>query len=177
MILFAMAWVMIGEYALNFRDYVAAAILVLAAVVILALHSIRLYALEDQLPEMVLGLDQLEQKQKKRSGLYALIFVFEGIAIMITWMIVIHSGRENWLVPGFALVAGLHFFPLAPVIRLNSYYILGAWICLLAVGGYLLVSSGKLPEDIGNALISYGCAAGAVVDGVWMAVRNLRKFK
>ncbi|TDW96687.1 DUF7010 family protein [Dinghuibacter silviterrae] len=176
MILFAMAWVMIGEYALDFKDYAAAAVLVIVAVVILALHSIRLYTLEDRLPDAEVGVDPLERKQKRRTRLYALLLIAEGIAIMITWMVVVHLGRRDWLVPGFALVAGLHFFPLARVIRLNSYYLLGAWICVLAVAVYVLEVTGYLPDEGGSALIAYGCAAGAIVDGAWIVARSMQKI-
>ena len=175
MILFAMAWVMIGEYALDFSDYVIAAVVVLAAVVGLALYAIKLYDLEDNRPDTSIA--QLGKKQKRRAGLYALILIVEGIAIMATWIILIRSGHENWLVAGFAVVAGLHFFPLARVIRLGSYYWLGFWICLLGVVGYLLVSSGKMPNDASNAVIAYGCAAGAVVDGIWIAFTTSRRVR
>jgi hypothetical protein len=173
MIIFAMAWVMIGEYAVDFKDYVIAAAVVLATVVVLALQSIRLYTLEDLLPDAEGPV--FERQQKRRTGLYAVIFVLEGIAVMITWMIVLRSGSSQWLVPGFALVAGLHFFPLARLIRLNSYYILGAWICLLAVAGYLLVHTGTVPAGAGNALVAYGCAAGALVDGVWIVLKTMQR--
>lgn len=169
MILFAMAWVMIGEYAIDFRDHIIAAVLVLAAVVVLALYSISLYNLEDNL-EVAAAI-----RGNRRTGVasrYAVIFILEGAAIMATWMMLIHTGRENWLVPSFALIAGLHFFPLAGVIRVKSYYTLGAVITLMAIAGYWLVSSGKMHENIGNACIAYGCAAAAVMDGGWMAVRT-----
>ncbi|GGB21058.1 hypothetical protein [Puia dinghuensis] len=177
MIIFAMAWVMIGEYALDFRDHVLAALMVLAAVVVLALYSIKLFDLEDSLPDVIPGIVRLERKQKRRASLYATIFILEGVAIMATWIILIRSGHENWVVPGFAAVAGLHFFPLARVIRVDSYYFLGTWICLLAVAGYLLVNSGQMPDYDSNALIAYGCAAGAVVDGIWIALKTNRRAR
>ena len=173
MVLFAMAWVMIGEYAIDFRDHVVPAVVVLAAVVILALYSISLYNLEYDLQDD-------RPSGKGRTGVtsrYAIIFVLEGVAVMATWMILIHTGREKWLVPSFALIAGLHFFPLAGVIRVKSYYFLGAGISLFAVIGFWLVSSGKMAQNISNALIAYACAAGAVIDGAWMAIRTKARAK
>jgi hypothetical protein len=167
MILFALAWVMIGEYALDFRDYAAGAALVLAASVGLGLRSIEIYQLEDELPN--LGLSRRKPFQR-----YVLIFLFEAAAIMATWMVLLHLGHEDWLVPAFALVAGLHFIPLARVIRLNSYYLLGAWICILAAVGYLLPIGGKVSTLAGNTLVAYGCAAGAIVDGIWI-ILSVRK--
>lgn len=171
MILFAMAWVMIGEYAIDFRDYVIPAVIVLAAVVILAFYSISLYNLEDKLQD---DGTYLIARGKKRTGVtsrYAVIFILEGVAIMATWMILIRTGNEMWLVPCFALIAGLHFIPLAGVIRVKSYYFLGTVITLVAIAGYWLISSGKIVHSAGNAIIAYACAAGAVIDGGWIAIR------
>ena len=164
MVLFAMAWVMIGEYGLNFRDYAAAAAIVLTAVVILGLQTIKMYDFEDELPDTAGKSTTDIHERKKRSRLYVSIYLFEGAAIMATWMILLRRGRTDWLVPGFALIAGLHFLPLASVSRVKSYYLLGAWICVLAVIGYLLPVWGALSDAWSNALISYGCAAGAIVD-------------
>lgn len=163
MILFALAWVMIGEYALDFRDYAVGAAVVLTVSVGLGLRSIEIYKLEDKLPDVGLS-------RRRPFQLYVFIFLFEAAAIMATWMILLHLGHEDWLVPGFALVAGIHFIPLARVIRLNSYYLLGAWICVVAVAGYLLPAAGKVSAVAGNILIAYGCAAGAIADGMWIVL-------
>jgi hypothetical protein len=178
MILFALAWVMIGEYSLNFGDYGAAAVIVLGASVVLGLQTIHIYDLEEELPDQVTGGFPESPGRKKRFQLYVIIFLFEAAAIMATWMILLHLGHEDWLVPGFALIAGLHFIPLAKVIKLKSYYLLGVWICILAIIGYLLLVRGKLPDAASKALIGYGCAAGAVADGTWiigLTMRTLRK--
>jgi hypothetical protein len=177
MILFAMAWVMIGEYGLHFRDYAAAAGIVLTAVVILGLETIKLYDLEDELPESTGEAVTEAYERKKRSRLSVSVFLFEGAAIMVTWMILLRSGHVDWLVPGFAMIAGLHFIPLARVSRLKSYYLLGVWVCVLAVTGYLLSGPGILPDAWSNALIAYGCAAGAIVGGasIVMGTKSRRK--
>lgn len=174
MILFAMAWVMIGEYGIHFRDYAAAAGIVLVAVVFLGLQTIRLYDLESELPAPVDGSAGELAQRRKRFRWNVTIFIFEGAAIMVTWMILLRQGHPDWLVPGFALIAGLHFFPMAMVGHAADYYLLGAWICVLAVVGYLLPGWGSLPVAAGNALIAYGCAAGAITDGI-SVVSGIRK--
>jgi hypothetical protein len=174
MILFAMAWVMIGEYSLNFKDYAAASIVVLAIVICLALYSIKLYDLEDSLPvDRDFAHSEVSDKRKKKKGwLFALIFIFEGVAILISWMILLKLQREHWLIPCFALIAGLHFLPLARVIRHYSYYILGLWISGVAVVGYLLLYHKVISIDAANTFIAYSCAAGAVADGLAVVART-----
>ena len=171
-----MAWVMIGEYSLHFRDYVLAAFLVVTAAVILGLQSNKLYEMEDELPEVGSGPGSDALKRKKRSQLYVGIFLFEGVAIMATWMILLRLGHEDWLVAAFALVAGLHFIPLARVTHIGSYYVLAAWLCALAGIGYWLLLSGMLTATGSNVLIAYGCAAGAIADGALIVVGTRRAF-
>jgi hypothetical protein len=139
-------------------------------VVYLALYSIKLFNLEDNLRDKVSPAEGAMEIKRDRS--YELIFAFEAVAILITWILLLKFHHKNWLISGFALIAGLHFFPLARVIRQNSYYFLGAWICILAVAGYLLLTSGIMAGHNANTLVAYGCAAGAAVDGVGIMMRT-----
>lgn len=168
MILFSMAWALIGEYALRFKDYAAGVAVILIVVVWLALFSIRLYDLEEDLPASPMP---GEGGEVRRDRLYAIILVFEGMAVLVTWTLLLNWGYDNRLIPCFAGIAGLHFFPLARVIRQRSYYFLGIWVCFLAVAGYFLLSSGKMSDYNANALVAYGCAAGSVIDGLIMMAK------
>ncbi len=85
MILFAMAWVFIGEYSFNFKDYAVPGMLVLLMVVWLAIHSIKLYELEDSLPEDSKG-DQLSFSNILIPYGCAAGAVADGIGVMArTW--------------------------------------------------------------------------------------------
>jgi len=164
MILFSLAWTLIGEYLLNFRDYALGAGLALLVVIRLAFYSIKFYNLEEEiLDDFAFDLGRKEIKQDR---FYALILIFEGIAILVTWVLLLNFGHENWLISAFALIAGLHFIPLARVIHQKSYYFLGIWICILAIVGYMLISSGKTEDYFANTIVAYGCAAGSLVDGI-----------
>lgn len=174
-ILFAIAWALIGEYLLNFSDYYLGAGLTLLVAVCLALYSIKLYNLEDGLKAGTLPEgEQLESKQYRS---YAFIFGFEVLAILVTWALLLKFGHDNWLVYCFALIAGLHFFPLARLMRQNSFYLLGIWICILAIASYLLASSGKMTYNASQVLVAYGCAGGAAMDGAWIVVRSRKDLR
>lgn len=167
MILFSMAWILIGEYLLHFRDYAAGAAVTLIVVVVLAFYSIKLYDMEDTLQK-----EDGIVKEMRKDRLYALILVFEGIAVLVTWTILLNRGYDRWVIAAFAGIAGLHFFPLARVIGLRSYYALGAWICVVAAAGYLLMNNGVVKPEVANTLIAYGCAAGALVDGLLLMLKT-----
>jgi uncharacterized protein DUF7010 len=177
MILFGLAWVMIGEFTLDFSDYVVPAVLMLTTSVLLGVQSIHIYELEDELPDpefegFVEGLSR-----KNRFQLYVIIFLSEAVAIMATWIILLGLGHPGWLVPGFAFIAGLHFFPLASIFKLKRYYLLGAWVCLLAAIGYLTPVAGQIPQASCNSLIAYGCAAGAISDGIWVIAATKKTLR
>jgi hypothetical protein len=170
MIIFSIPWALMAEYLLNFSDHFLGAGLFLIVYVCLGLYSVKLYDLENGLSDDAVS--ENDAKELKRYSLYALIVVFEGIAILATWILMLKFGHDNWLISSFAMIACLHFFPLARLIGLRSYYILGAWLCVLAVVGYLLLFSGKMTNYGANALVAYGCAAGAAVDGIGIMIRT-----
>ena len=204
MILFSMAWMLIGEQVFNFRDYALGAGVVLAVVVWLALYSNRLYEVEDRLPPDGGTVDRKGgpeagkggpgdgksgpggrigepagrngapggRKRMRRDQLFAGILFFEGVAILVTWILLLNWGHSNWMISMCALVAGLHFFPLAWSIHQQSYYFLGIWTSLVAITGYWLIRSGNLIDHDANVLVAYGCAAASVVDGVVVVIRT-----
>ena len=169
MILFSMAWVLIGEQVFNFRDYAVGAGVILVVVVWLALYSNRLYEVEDQLPP---DDGPAQRKEMRRDQLFAGILFFEGVAILVTWILLLKWGHSNWMISLCALVAGLHFFPLAWSIHQDSYYILGIWTCLVAMTGYWLIRSGTMIDHDANVLVAYGCAAASAVDGMVVVIRT-----
>lgn len=171
MILFAMAWVLIGEYALHFRDYAAAAVVLLIVAVRMALYSVKLYRWEESLPAGSVAADSAETK---RGEAFILIFVLEGAAVLVTWMVLLNNQRTYWMIPCFAFIAGVHFFPLARVLRQPSYYFLAAWICVVAAVGYVLLQNGSLSDSAANTLISYGCAVGATLAGMGIILQARR---
>ncbi|HVU99045.1 MAG TPA: hypothetical protein VHE34_27675 [Puia sp.] len=177
MILFSMAWAMMGEYIIDFTDFAMGVILTLICVVFLALYSIRLYDLEGELEELGRISFYSDQGEKRRDRSYALILLFEGIAVLVSWSILLKYGHDNWVIPAFALIAGLHFIPLARLIRQTSYYYLGVWISLLAVVCYWLFMSGRIDDRLANTVIAYGCAAGSVLDGIAIIFRARRQLQ
>jgi hypothetical protein len=89
-------------------------------------------------------------------------------------MVLLNNERTLWMIPCFAFIAGVHFFPLARIFRQPSYYILAVWICVVAGAGYLMLLDGRIPDYAANTLVGYGCAVGAVGNGVWIMLRARR---
>jgi len=174
MILFSMAWVLIGEQVFNFRDYAVGMAVILAVVVWLAIYSNKLYELEDKLPSEG---PVAERKEVRRDQLFVWILIFEGAALLVTWTLLLKWGYSSWMISFCGLVAGLHFFPLGWSIHQNSYYILGVWTCLVAAVGYWLINTGHLIDHDANVLVACGCAAGSAIDGIGVVVRTRHLIK
>jgi|SRR5579863_120976 len=106
LILFPMAWTLIVEYLLDFRDYALGAGLVLFVIIRLALYSIKLYDLEDKIEdEIAIG---RVKKEIRQDGFYALILVFEGMAILGIPVTVAYGCVRGAVVDGFVFVRRIH---------------------------------------------------------------------
>ncbi len=179
MVLFSMAWVLIGEYIYRFQDYAIGMGLILAIAVGLAIYSIRLYSLEDGLQPGGPSKDDVQgmAREWKRDQLYALIVVIEGLAAFLTWTFLLREGFATWQVAAFAVIAGLHFFPLAWVTGVKSYWTLGVWITALGVWGYYMYTSKGMDDRYANTIVCYGCALGASLNGIVASVMASQRLK
>jgi hypothetical protein len=63
------------------------------------------------------------------------------------------------------------------LIRQSSYYFLGAWICVVAGAGYLMLVDGRIHDYAANTMVAYGCAVGAVGNEVRIMLRARRQNK
>lgn len=66
--------------------------------------------------------------------------VGEGIGIFRASNVVNNLHRPDLLLPAMALVVGLHFLPIAHAASFRPFYILGAFLLLSAVTGFLVAS-------------------------------------
>ncbi|GCE28737.1 hypothetical protein KDA_42210 [Dictyobacter alpinus] len=75
-----------------------------------------------------------EQRGKRMNMWFMIIFAAEGILIFMASIIcnaVLH--RFDLFFPIMAIIVGLHFFPLAPLFHMKSYYLVGAILCVLGL--------------------------------------------
>lgn len=61
----------------------------------------------------------------------------EGIGIFLVSNILINLHRPDLLLPGMALVVGLHFLPIARAAAFRPFYVLGAFLLVSALVGFL----------------------------------------
>ena len=87
---------------------------------------------------------------------FAVEFVLIGIAAIVTNVI----GHFDWFFPIMAIIVGVHFFPLAYLFQVRTYYVTGALLCLLATITLLFIpkemSIGGHTIDAWWTLIGFG---------------------
>jgi len=100
-----------------------------------------------RLPQDVLTREMLERiSEIKRK--FGLVNTLQGIAIGATFTLGFTLHQPEYVPPVVALIVGIHFFALAPVLQMRLDYVIGALLCLLALGTMLVLPvtiSGESP--------------------------------
>jgi hypothetical protein len=70
---------------------------------------------------------------------FALVNILQGIAIGATFTLGFNLRHPEYIPPIVALIVGLHFLALAPILRMRFDYVIGALLCLLSITTMLLL--------------------------------------
>ncbi len=137
MAIFGTLWAYIGLVGLN--DWNPLWLWILPPIVGIALFSggISLTRAAGQLTSPVSN--ENAQGWKKKQRWFGIIFATEGVTMGIVTSLCGATGHYDLIFPLMAIIAGLHFFPLAPLFNLKSHYVTGALLCLLSIITLLVV--------------------------------------
>lgn len=174
MIIFTCVWILITEYSLNFRDYGAVVVGFGVVLAYLAVHYVRFYFAQKELPE---GSEDAGLLEKRREKWFLLIFIIEGLVIFVTWNVLFNLKWEDYFIPCVGLIVGLHFFPLAAVFRRPFEYVVAVWTVLVSAVALLLLVRGLVPKYMAVAIVGVGCALGTSVNGIRMVRMGERVLK
>jgi hypothetical protein len=164
MIISTAIWTVIGETALKGRDHWIIGILFTLIVFSFIVFYIKFNTAVKKLSEEPAVIDSEEKSKSKR---FIIIFIAEGLAIFIIKNVLANTGHDNWFIPSFALIVGLHFFPLAKVFGRNFDYFMATFVCLVAIIGFLLTIKGFPTYEV-TPLVSTGCALTTTAYGIMM---------
>lgn len=78
--------------------------------------------------------------------------IFEAAGIPVVALTLANTGHINLLVPGVAVVVGLHFLPMAYAIPFRPFYILAVLLLLAALAGMFL------PQPEGSVIAGFAAA-------------------
>lgn len=166
MILFTFIWTIIAELALDSWNYRLLGIifLIMIAVGIISYlkfnKTLKLYGdrfKEEETPE-----------DKKRDKWFIVIFITEGLAILIARNVLVNINMVQLFVPCLALIVGLHFYPLAKLFKRTIHYYVGSWITIISIIGIFMTIYQTTDQNLITAFVGFGCAAGTSIMGAYM---------
>jgi hypothetical protein len=174
MILNTTIWTFIAEYNLENKDLKIGGIILGTIIVTFIFYYFKFINCQKNLPE---NLTKKSSEEKSKDKWFMIIFGLEGIAIPITKIILDNTNHSEFFIPFFALIVGLHFFPLAKIFDRKFDYFIGIWTCLVSFLGLLLIDQKITSVPIGNAIVSLGCAISTISYGIKMIFDGKRILK
>ncbi len=172
MTIFTSIWAIIAEIALANRDYRLVGIMFLIIILVFIYFYFVFLSIEKKLPAAIAPPD--DAAEKKQNKAFIIIFVIEGLAIFIVKNILVNLNHDELFVSCFALIVGLHFFPLASVFKRKFDYYLATWTSVVAIIGILLTLQKTLPENLTTAFVALGCAVATSVYAFKMIASGLK---
>jgi len=112
-------------------------------------------------------------EDKAKSKWFNIIFIVEGVAIFVVVNVLNNTGHGNYFISCFALIVGLHFFPLGKIMERKAYYFMGNFISLGAILGIILTSKGFPAYEV-TGIVGAWCALATAAYGVTLVRRGKR---
>jgi MFS family permease len=106
--------------------------------------------------------------EKKKNKWFIIIFISEGVLIFLVINVLVNINLAQFFIPCFALIVGLHFYPLGVVFKRTVHYFVGTWITIIAIAGIVLTANGSFHQNYITAFTGYGCAAGTSAMALYM---------
>jgi MFS family permease len=107
-------------------------------------------------------------EEKSKNKWFIIIFISEGVLIFLVINVLVNINLAQFFIPCFALIVGLHFYPLGVIFNRTIHYFVGTWMTLIAITGIILTAYGSIHQNYITAFTGYGCAAGTSAMGLYM---------
>ena len=171
MILFTTMWIIIAEVSLSGRDHWIIGLLFLLVVIIFSYYYWQLHSYIRSMPDQ--NVIEESPEEKKRGKWFGIIFGLEGAAIFIANLVLSNTGLSYLFICSFALIVGLHFFPLAKVFNRKWDYYIGSWTVLVALSGLILILNNTCDQALINGMVCVGCALATSANAIRMIQSGL----
>ena len=158
-------WTFISEYYLENKDLRIVGILLGIVIASFLYFYLKFNKAKKKLPEIVI---EKTAEEKSREKWFLIIFGLEGFGILIVKNILVNINHNELFIPFFALIVGLHFFPLARIFKRTFDYYIATWTCLLAILGIYLITQKIVNPYFANVIVSLGCTISTICYGIKM---------
>ncbi len=109
---------------------------------------------------------------------FKIVNAAQGIAIGITFLLGFRLQHPEYIPSVIALIVGLHFIALAPILRTRFDYVVGSLLCLLALMTMLVLPVyASIPDASARPIFLWGAMIGIGSDIVlWLGtISRIRK--
>lgn len=161
MILLTLIWTILSEINYQGNDYYAFAIAFGVIIVYFVFTYFTLSSLARSIPRII-------KEDRKREKWYWIIFILEGLFIFITKNILDNIHYSQLFISCFALIVGLHFFPLAKVFDRKFDYYIGSWTTLIALAGIVTTLQNIARQNLIDGVVCSACALSTTIYGFKM---------
>ena len=158
-------WTFISEYYLENKDLRIVGILLGIVIASFLYFYFKFNKAKKKLPEIVI---EKTEEEKSREKWFLIIFGLEGFGILIVKNILVNINHNELFIPFFALIVGLHFFPLARIFKRTFDYYIATWTCLLAILGIYLITEKIVNPYLANVIVSLGRTISTICYGIKM---------
>lgn len=176
MAFFTLFWAVVAAIALQGRDYGLVGGFFLVILLILVTFYAKFTAafrksLSPPSTGNIAG-GESDPAKKKEGRRFMIVFVVEAVAILVLKNVLANSGLDDYFIPFFALIVGLHFFPLARIFKRSFDYFVGAWISGIAITGIVLTYQKVWPPNLVTAMVATGCALATTANGLRIVLQG-----
>lgn len=92
------------------------------------------------------------QQRRRTTRGFLLLLVGEIVAMNVAVMLFDHYQRPDWLMPAIAVIVGLHFLPMAPLLRVPVLRGMGSLMALWGVAAMVALALGVTSAPVLQAM-------------------------
>lgn len=137
MIINTVIWTLIAEYYLENKDNRIVGFLIGLVILGFLFFYFRFTKFSKTLPDF--NNESKTREEEKKDKRFLWIFGLEGLGIFLAKNILVNINHNELFIPFFALIVGLHFFPLGKLFKRKFDYYMGIWTSTVAIIGFYVI--------------------------------------
>ena len=168
MILFTLIWTIIAMVAVGDWSHRSFGLIFLVIITSFVIYYFKFNRIIKPFKDKLK--DEETPENKKRDKIFLIIFIIEGFLILVLKNVLVNIKMDYLFISGFALIVGLHFFPLGKLFHRKIDYYIASWITIIAILGIFMSFYRQFDQNIITAFIGFGCAIGTSIMGIFMVL-------
>lgn len=169
MIINTIIWILIAEFNLINKDRIVG-----VSLGIIVLGFLFFYFRFIKFYKSLMNVNDIikTKKEEKKDKRFLMIFGIEALGVFLIKNILMNINHNELFIPFFALIVGLHFFPLGKLFNRKFDFYIGAWTSVIAIIGIYIIIQKITTVSLANVIVSIGCALATICYGIKMIIEG-----